>query len=257
MVPERTTAMSYYECPVCGFDELTKPPSDYYICPCCGVEFENDTFDREYPELRSDWITRGMPWFSRSKAKPREWNPFRQLIIAGFADDLLDHSRMKDDVDFRYAVDEAFSDVRIAKQLKFTRESRKEPQSGLATKAEMKQSRISELESMDYSAWSISTLRRLARALGVRLSFAFEAWHELRPELDDLTPERLAKPAFDEDMAFHELVGALTLTDSVGAGALKTIEDGYHLLTTEIRIRKPTVKARPRSTAEDLFDIAA
>lgn len=107
------------------------------------------------------------------------------------------------DEDYRYAYDEEFSNARIATQLKVLREQQELKQSELAELAGMKQSRISELENVNYNAWSISTLRRLARALGVRLSFAFESWGELLPEADNFGRKALERPRFEKDSAFH------------------------------------------------------
>src|SRR6266542_5168793 len=105
--------------------------------------------------------------------------------------------------DYRYAYDEEFSNSRIATQIKVLREQRELNQSALAELAGMKQSRISELENVNYNSWSISTLRRLARALGVRLSFAFESWGELLPEADSFGRKSLEKPQFEKDSAFQ------------------------------------------------------
>jgi transcriptional regulator with XRE-family HTH domain len=196
-----------YTCPVCGYDELIQPPKNFYICDCCGTEFENDDFDRTHQELRDDWIARHMPWFSKSTFPPRNWSPYRQLIAANFGPDLIRHARMKTDEDYRYAVDEAWSDVQIARQLKLLRETRAVPltQKALADRAEMKQSRISELEGMNYSAWSVSTLKRLARALGVRFRYSFASWKELLSEIEgSLHRETLAVPSFEQDLAFAQ-----------------------------------------------------
>lgn len=106
------------------------------------------------------------------------------------------------DQDYRYAYDEEFSNSRIATQIKVLREQQELKQSELAELAGMKQSRISELENVNYNAWSISTLRRLARALGVRLSFAFESWGELLPEAGNLGRQALERPRFEKDPAF-------------------------------------------------------
>lgn len=170
-----------YQCPVCGYNELTKPPENFSICDCCGTEFENDDFDRTHKELRSAWIDRDMPWFSRSTLKPKNWNAYRQLIKAGFGVDLVIHRRMNDDVNFRYDVNKAFSEVSISKQLRTLREREdtRLTQAQLAAKTDMKQSRISELEGMDYSSWSISTLERLAKGLGVAFYYSFITWDEL------------------------------------------------------------------------------
>ena len=107
------------------------------------------------------------------------------------------------DEDYRYAYDEEFSNARVATQIKVLREQQKLKQTELAERAGMKQSRISELENVNYNAWSIGTLRRLARALGVRLSFAFESWGELLPEVDSFGRQALEKPRFEKDPAFE------------------------------------------------------
>jgi transcriptional regulator with XRE-family HTH domain len=105
--------------------------------------------------------------------------------------------------DYRYAYDEEFSNSRMATQIKVLREQQELKQSELAELAGMKQSRISELENVNYNSWSISTLRRLARALGVRLSFAFESWGELLPEADTFGRRAFERPRFEKDPTFQ------------------------------------------------------
>jgi transcriptional regulator with XRE-family HTH domain len=197
--------MTYYNCPVCGYDELTKPPKNSYICPCCGTEFESDDFDKTPRELRREWIEKGMPWFSRSTLQPKDWNSFRQLIVANYGSDLTAHPRFKNDVNYRYAVNKAFSEVRIGKQLKVLRELEALTQLQVAQRADMKQSRISELEGMNYSSWSISTLERLAKALGVGFKYSFVRWSELVAEIENgLSQQTLGLPSFEHD---HMLAG--------------------------------------------------
>jgi hypothetical protein len=72
-----------FDCPVCGYDQLTNPPKDYMICPCCGTEFGNDDFEVSHEQLRRQWLEAGAPWFSDSTAQPVEWNPGTQLLKAG------------------------------------------------------------------------------------------------------------------------------------------------------------------------------
>ncbi|MBA3765856.1 MAG: XRE family transcriptional regulator [Acidobacteria bacterium] len=108
------------------------------------------------------------------------------------------------DEDYRYAYDEEFSNARMATQIKVIREQRELKQTELADLAEMKQSRISALEDVNYNSWSISTLRRLARALGVRLSFGFETWGELLPEIENFGRKSLEKDEFKKDPAFKD-----------------------------------------------------
>jgi len=106
------------------------------------------------------------------------------------------------DEDYRYAYDEEFSNSRMATQVRAIREQRGLTQKQLAEFAGMKQSRISELENVNYNAWSISTLRRIAGALGVRLFFGFESWSELLPKVEDFSRSSLQKMSFEDDTAF-------------------------------------------------------
>ena len=124
--------------------------------------------------------------------------------------DLVETLRQEfQDEDYRYAYDEEFSNALMATQIKVLRGE--VTQKELAEKTGMKQSRISELENVNYSMWSISTLRRLARALGVRISFKFESWGELLSEVERFGPESLKVPAYEEDPAFQpETTTALT-----------------------------------------------
>jgi transcriptional regulator with XRE-family HTH domain len=198
--------MKYEACPVCGYDEMPYPPVPENICPCCGTQFGFDDHYHSPQELRSAWIEKDFPFFSDTRRPPKDWSPYRQLFIAEHGIDLISHPRMITDEDYRYAVIKAFSEVHIAKQLKVLRENRKEPltQRQLAEKADMKQSRISELEGMDYSSWSISTLQRLARALGVGFEYSFTRWSELVPKIvSGLGRETLLAPSFEDELAFH------------------------------------------------------
>jgi len=106
------------------------------------------------------------------------------------------------DEDYRYAYDEEFSNARMATQIKVLREQQILRQLDLAELAGMRQQRICELENVNYNSWSISTLRRLARALGVRLSFGFESWGELLLEIESFSRKTLTRPKFEDDPAF-------------------------------------------------------
>jgi len=137
-----------------------------------------------------------MRWFSRSTLKPKNWNAYRQLIKAGFGTDLVIHRRMNDDINFRYEVNKAFSEVNIARQLRSLREREgtRLTQAQLAVRTEMKQSRISELEGMNYSSGrSISTLERLAKGLGMAFYYSFITWDELIAKIKDTPKQRVAQ----------------------------------------------------------------
>ncbi len=70
-------------CPTCGYP-LERPPSDSDICPSCGTQFGYSDSGRSYSQLREIWVRRGAPWHSRVHVPPRNWNPWWQLIQAGY-----------------------------------------------------------------------------------------------------------------------------------------------------------------------------
>jgi len=77
-----------YTFPVCGYNELLHPPDDYMICPCCGTEFGYTDFNATHEELRERWIKSGMSWHSESFPEPPNWDPYGQLLAAGYGDSL-------------------------------------------------------------------------------------------------------------------------------------------------------------------------
>jgi rubredoxin len=74
--------MNYYQCPVCGYQDLSEPPynkagyGSYEICRACGFQFGvSDTDERfSFEEWRKKWIVEGMHWRSSAR-KPDDWNP--------------------------------------------------------------------------------------------------------------------------------------------------------------------------------------
>jgi hypothetical protein len=73
-----------YRCPVCGYDALSDPPRDYMVCPCCGTEFGYHDLVHSWEDLRSRWLAKGAPWFSKHLTAPTGWDPNVQLAAAGF-----------------------------------------------------------------------------------------------------------------------------------------------------------------------------
>jgi hypothetical protein len=72
-----------YQCPVCGYTELPRPPSDYLICPCCGTEFGYDDYVTVHEQLRQRWMALGAPWFSHTRSAPQGWSALAQLMTSG------------------------------------------------------------------------------------------------------------------------------------------------------------------------------
>jgi hypothetical protein len=68
----------------------------------------------------------------------------------------------------------------------------------------MKQPRIPVLEDVNYSSWSISTLRRFAQAFDLRLRVSFEEFGTLINDYETLEQKSLERRSFDEDPVFKE-----------------------------------------------------
>src|SRR5512139_1203347 len=77
------------------------------------------------------------------------------------------------DKDYAHAYMESHTSSRIATQIKVLREQRGLTQAELAELSNMKQERICALEDVDYDAWTIKTLRKLARAFDTHLQVSF------------------------------------------------------------------------------------
>ena len=75
------TSVEPYPCPVCGYG-LNKRAVDFIICPSCGVEFGYSDAGTTHHALRGGWIQFGAPWSSFVIPRPKNWNPWTQLIRA-------------------------------------------------------------------------------------------------------------------------------------------------------------------------------
>lgn len=104
--------------------------------------------------------------------------------------------------DYRYAYVEPHLNAFIAAQIKVLREARRMNQQQLADAIGTKQSGISRLENCNYDSWKVDTLRKLARAFGVRLRITFEEFGTLPLEVATFRPETLARRKFEEDPVF-------------------------------------------------------
>ena len=104
--------------------------------------------------------------------------------------------------EYAYAYSDGFLNSRIATQIKVIREQRGWTQQHLASEAGMMQARISVLENVNYSAWSISTLRRIAHALGVTLHVSFEEFGSIVPELKKFDRASLQRQPLSKDPIF-------------------------------------------------------
>jgi transcriptional regulator with XRE-family HTH domain len=107
------------------------------------------------------------------------------------------------DKEYRHAYADESLNTYIATQIKVLREQQGLTQKQLADLTGMAQPRIAVLEDINYSSWSINTLRRIAEAFDLRLSVKFETFSSLIPEIETFSRESLAREPFDKDTWFH------------------------------------------------------
>lgn len=115
------------------------------------------------------------------------------------------------DREYRHIYADESLNTYIATQIKVIREQRGLTQKQLAEETGMAQPRIAVLEDVNYSSWSINTLRRLAQAFDVRLSVKFESFSSLIQELDGFSRASLERDSFEDDLWFQK----------------KSVESGY------------------------------
>jgi len=95
-------------------------------------------------------------------------------------------------------------------QIRILREDRGLTQRELGEKVGMRQSAISRVEDPDYGALSLKTLLRLASAFDVGLLVRFAAYGKIIETMEDLSPEALAVPSFEDDPVIHGVAKATT-----------------------------------------------
>jgi transcriptional regulator with XRE-family HTH domain len=121
----------------------------------------------------------------------------------------------QDDKEYRHAYAEEELNATIGTQIKVLREQRGLTQEALAREAGMKQSMICRYEDVNYSSWSISTLKKLARAFDVWLEVRFRSFADLVAATEAFSREELQVPKFAEDPYFKGLPTAAALPKAV------------------------------------------
>jgi transcriptional regulator with XRE-family HTH domain len=95
------------------------------------------------------------------------------------------------DEEYCYGYADSFMNPWVASQIRVLREQRGMTQKELGNAIGTQQAGISRLESINYSAWKTETLRKLARALRVRLRITFEPFGTLLDDAESFSPKRL------------------------------------------------------------------
>ena len=120
--------------------------------------------------------------------------------------------------DSRYAYADAITDAFFIGQVKALQKERNLNQEQLAALVGTKQSGISRWLNTGFATCKVETLRKFARAYGVRLRIAFEGFGSLPTDVNGFTKARLAPPRFEDDPAFAEPTAA-----PESEGALSTV----------------------------------
>lgn len=116
-------------------------------------------------------------------------NKFRSRLVNEFSDK-----------DYAHAYMNSHQSSRLATQIKVLREQRGLTQSGLAELSGLKQERISKLEDVDYDSWTLSTLRKLAKAFDTTLHVSFTPFSEGIKDVENFSREFLEVDCRDDDL---------------------------------------------------------
>jgi transcriptional regulator with XRE-family HTH domain len=105
------------------------------------------------------------------------------------------------DKEYAHAYMDEFFNMSIAAQIKVLREQRGWTQKQLAEVSGMKQERISVLEDVDYDAWTIKALRKLAKAFDLTVKISFEEFSKAILDVNNMSHEYLTRTSREEDLA--------------------------------------------------------
>lgn len=119
---------------------------------------------------------------------------------------------------------ESFQDAYVATQIKVLREQNHWTQAALAKELGTTQTVISRIENVNYSAWNISTLKKLARAFRVRLKVSFETYGSLIHDVDSFSREGLQRLPRESDPELLDIEKPIAKTVSAS-------DSYYHSLT--------------------------
>lgn len=104
----------------------------------------------------------------------------------------------------RYAYADSVSNAFLTGQIKALREDRGLTQEKLAELVGTQQSGISRWQNSGYSSCKVGTLRKFAKAFGVRLRITFEEFGSLPEDVRGFSKRRLSPSRFEDDPVFNE-----------------------------------------------------
>ncbi len=105
-----------------------------------------------------------------------------------------------DDKEYAHAYMDEFSNMAIAAQIKVLREQRGWSQKELADASNLKQEKICAFEDVDYDAWTIKTLRKLAKAFDLTVKLSFEKFSSGILDISKINSKTLKRTSRAEDL---------------------------------------------------------
>jgi transcriptional regulator with XRE-family HTH domain len=106
------------------------------------------------------------------------------------------------DKEYREAYADDTLSAYIAAQIRSIREQRTMTQEELAGLIGTKQAGVSRIENVNYSNWSLRTLKKIAYAFGCRLHVSIETFGSLLDEGASFSRHALERPKFEDDPVF-------------------------------------------------------
>jgi transcriptional regulator with XRE-family HTH domain len=137
----------------------------------------------------------------------------------------------KGDKRYRHAYSDENLNITIGTQIKVLREQREWRQEDLAREAEMTQPLISRYENVNYSSWSLNTLKKFAWAYDVWLDVRFRPFGDLVTTTNEFSRESLQVPKFEDDPFFKEV--AVIAAKKKDEGSTKAFETKGNIINIE------------------------
>jgi transcriptional regulator with XRE-family HTH domain len=150
---------------------------------------------------------------------------------------------------------ESFLNAYIATQTKVIREQRELTQAGLALRMGTTQTAISRIENVNYSAWNIKTLKKLARALNVRLKVSFETYGTLPDEVLSFGRENLERASREKDPKLWSAASAGSIREAVAANQREML--AQYAARAKDLIEAVPASSQPVIFSSPLFGIGA
>jgi transcriptional regulator with XRE-family HTH domain len=143
---------------------------------------------------------------------------------------------------------ESFQDALVATQIKVLREDNNWTQADLAEKIGTTQTAVSRIESANYSAWNISTLKKLARAFRVRLKVSFETYGSLIHDVESFSRESLRRAPREEDPELGaDSDGSLAVAPNQDNGVVEKVKPEV-LALSNLLVFPSAIQATPSQT---------